>query len=284
MPKIADVPIVRAVAAVLACLVLALLAGCGAPDLDVSRKFQAAQEAFNHAAAPEDFLRAAALYQELLDAGIVSGAVLYDQGNAFMRAEKRGRAIAAYRRAQRYRPRDPYLEANLRLALGSDAAASSTAAGATSATGATTAGASLDGRRGFLDQLLFWQGWLSYPEKFDLLVGFSAVAFLLGLASLVRPGRPALRRAVVAALALALLAAVTVARDAYANDFVRHGVVVVKEVVARKGNATSYEPAFTAPLAEGAEFTLLEARGEWLLIRLSGGPEGWIPADAAVTY
>ena len=44
-------------------------------------------------------------------------AVLYNQGNAWMRAGATGRALAAYRQAQRYRPRDPYLAANLQNAL-----------------------------------------------------------------------------------------------------------------------------------------------------------------------
>ena len=41
----------------------------------------------------------------------------YNLGNAYFRAGEYGRAIAAYRKAKPYRPRDPYLEANLRQAL-----------------------------------------------------------------------------------------------------------------------------------------------------------------------
>ena len=84
----------------------------------LAQTFQAAQQAFDKAQTPDDFLRAASLYQEILDAGLVSGAVLYNQGNAFLRGGHRGRAIACYRQAQRYRPRDPWLDHNLRCALG----------------------------------------------------------------------------------------------------------------------------------------------------------------------
>ena len=38
----------------------------------------------------------AAKAQEILDAGVTSGVVLYNQGNAFMRAGQTGRAIACY--------------------------------------------------------------------------------------------------------------------------------------------------------------------------------------------
>ena len=100
------------ITAVAASLALVVSSGCGrGVDLDVSRTFQEAQETFDDAEAPEDFLRAAGLYQSILERGVVSGVVLYNQGNAYMRAGQRGRAIAAYRQAQRYRPRDPYLEA-----------------------------------------------------------------------------------------------------------------------------------------------------------------------------
>ena len=58
------------------------------------------------------------MYQSLLDRGIRSGAILYNQGNAFMKAGHRGQAIAAYLEAKRYLPRNPYLDANLRFAQG----------------------------------------------------------------------------------------------------------------------------------------------------------------------
>ena len=103
-----------------ACLVIGLLAcaGCGrSASLDTARTFQRAQEVFDQAQSPEDYLKAAAIYESIRAGGVVSGAVLYNQGNAYMRAGQRGRAVAAYREATRYRPRDPYLLANLKFAL-----------------------------------------------------------------------------------------------------------------------------------------------------------------------
>ena len=98
---------------------MAAYVGCGrGVDFEAAHAFQQAQTAFDQAASPEDFLKVAGMYQSILDRGLVSGAVLYNQGNAMMRAGERGRAIAAYREATRYRPTDPYLQANLRYALG----------------------------------------------------------------------------------------------------------------------------------------------------------------------
>ena len=38
------------------------------------------------------------------------------------------------------------------------------------------------------------------------------------------------------------------------------------------------------PLAEGTEFEMIDRRSDWLLIRLTGDQEGWIPDRAAAVY
>ncbi len=239
-------------------------AGCSpSVDLEVARAFQEAQKTFDEADSPEDFLRAAGLYQSILDRGVVSGVVLYNQGNAYMRAGRRGRAIAAYRQAQRYRPRDPYLESNLSFALGTENPAGR--------------------RRPVVEYLLFWQDWLSYPEKARLTAAAAVVTFVLAVAGLFWHRR-LLTRLAIGVLALTLLLAFSTGYDWYRYDYVVHGVVVQDEVIARKGNAASYEPAFTEALTEGTEFRLVEARGDWLLIRLPGGQEGWVERGAVVVY
>lgn len=243
---------------------LLLLAGCTRPiDSQASRTFLEAQTAFEQAASPEDFARPAAMYQEILDRGVVSGAVLYNQANSFMRAGQRGRAIAAYRRAARYRPRDPRLQANLSYALG---------------------GADPRPRqRPLIETLLFWQNWLSYPEKYYLAALAVVVTLTLGL--LRRFVWPRLfRRLAIAAAAGTLVLIFSAAYDWYRFDYLVAGVVVQREVIARKGNAASYEPAFTEGLTEGTEFRLLERRGDWLLIRMPGDQEGWVQEETVQLY
>ncbi len=223
--------------------------------------FQKAQQTFDRAASPEDFLQAAALDQEILDRGVVSAAVLYHQGNALMRAGQRGRAIAAYRQAQRYRPRDRYLEANLLSASGGDAAP----------------------RRAIVEYLLFWQDWLGYGEKFNLAGAAAGLTFGLGLAASLL-GRRRLARLALVALAVTLLLLFSAGYDWYRYQYLVHGVTIDRQTVARKGYAESYEPALTAPLEEGTEFLVVQRRGGWLLMRLAGGQEGWLPEKAAVLY
>ena len=248
---------------------LLVCSGCGqSAQSELSRKFVAAGKAFEEASngeehTPDDFLRVAGQYQEILDDGGVCGAVLYNQGNAFMLAGCRGRAIAAYRQAKRYWPNYRELDHNLAYALGTDS--------------------STTRKRPMIEHLMFWQNWLSYQAKIYLAAAAAAVTFGLGLLALFVRRRMFTHLAAAAAV-VTLLLAFSAGYDWYRYDCVRRGVIVRNQVTARKGNADSYEPAFTEPLSEGAEFRVLKHRGDWLQIRLSGGQKGWIKQDAAAAY
>jgi hypothetical protein len=243
-------------------LYLLVFSGC-TYNLDprLAQKFQAAQAAFDKAEKPEDFVKVASMYQEMIDGGAVSGPVFYNQGNAWMKAKQPGRAIAAYRQAQRYLPRNPELEANLQYALGPGASA----------------------RRPVIETIMFWQNWLSYPEKFYIAAAGVAVTFAFAAIALFSPRR-LWRRFLLAGTVLTLLLILSAGYDWYRFDRITHGVIIQSDVVARKGNAESYEPALSEKLSEGTEFRLVERRGDWLLIRMPGGQEAWIEEQAAVTY
>lgn len=246
-----------------ACGLILAINGCrSGVDLKTQRTFEEAQAAFDRATSADEFLKVAAIYRQLLDSGIVSGAVLYNQGNAYMRAGQRGRAIAAYRQAQRYRPGDPFLNANLDYALLSD---------------------DRTGRKPILEYLLFWQNWIGYPAKFRAAGLLAALTLLAAVTALYVRRRP-LGILTAALLGLTAVAGISAAYDWYRFDQTVHGVVVEPEVTARKGNSTSYQPAFTEALKEGTEFTLQSRRGDWLLVRIAGNQEGWLPERSAVLY
>jgi hypothetical protein len=179
-----------------------------------------------------------------------------------MRAGQRGRAVACYRQASRYRPRDPYLQANLRNALPGDASGA---------------------RKPLAEYVLFWQDWISYSSKFTLSTALALLTFALAVGSLFR-WPTALRRIALAALLLTLALAVSAVYDWHRFTHVKHGVIVRNEVVARKGDGESYQPAFTEPLAEATEFVVADRRNGWVLARLGAGQEGWVPTDAVVIY
>ena len=118
--------------------------GCmAAIDAETASRFQAAESAFASARSENDFLAVAGQYQQILDSGFRSGAILYNQGNAFLKAKQPGRAIAAYQQAKRYRPNDPLLDSNLRTAFRQTGIEPDTS---------------------ILSRLLFWQDWIICPS------------------------------------------------------------------------------------------------------------------------
>src|SRR5262245_33802210 len=134
------------------------------------RTFVRALEVFDAAKSPADYRESAALLESLLSDGFRNGAVYYNLGNAYFRAGEYGRAIAAYRKAKPYRPRDPYLESNLRQAL------------------SVAPGRLPEPSPPWWRHVLFWSNWLSFPEK----ARASFAAFLL--AALVACAASVLRR------------------------------------------------------------------------------------------
>lgn len=250
------------------CLLLVsmiLTAGCGtAPDLDVLRRFQAAEEVFTAAESTDDFLQAAAQYQEILDAGFSSGSVYYNQGNAWMQAGQTGRAIVAYRMAQRSLPRDPYLAANLRQALLKSASSPS----------ADTS---------VLEYVFFWQDSMSYAEKIWLVTALLVCVLVVALVGQVVSVQQGLKRLNVVLAVVLLLVALSLARDWANIELTQHGAIVTA-TVARKGGGESYDPAFNQSMVDGTEFVLLGEQNDWLQIQVGGIGEGWVPKRNCVTY
>jgi hypothetical protein len=239
-----------------------VMTGCRRPlDPTIYAQFESIERSFQEATTPDQYVRVAAAYQEMIDQDVVSGVIFYNQGNAFMRADMLGRAVASYRRAQRYRPRDPQLAANLRLAM----------------RGAEPS------RRPIIEYVLFWQDWISFPGKFRLNLWAGFATFLLATVNLFLRARVWARISIVG-LAAALLLVISAGYDWHRFEHTRHGVVVLDEVVARKGNSLSYEPAFNTPLPETTEFIVRDQRGAWLLIELSGGEQGWIESEGGFVY
>ena len=246
-----------------AALLLLLLSGACSErlSLEQARRFQDAEQVVASATKPEDYLEAAARYEELVQEGVESGALYYNLGNTYLQAGQRGAAIAAYRRAERYRPRDPYLRANLESAL--------------------PPGAPSLVRETWLDHVLFWQDWLPYPGKARATAGVATLCFL-AFATLLFWRRSFLRHLAIGLLVMTLLLGASPAVDVLEFETSPRGVVTA-EVVARKGNAETFEPAFTEPLLEGAEFWILERRGDWIRVRVGGDLDGWIPLSSAAT-
>ena len=226
------------------------------------RTFLRALEVFDAARTPQDYGESAAVLESLLADGFRNGAVYYNLGNAWFRAGEYGRAIAAYRKAKAYRPRDPYLEANLRQAL------------------SVAPGRLPEPPAPWWTHVLFWSGWLSFPE-----MAYGAFAAFL-LAAVAASSAVLLRRPRVYWFSLALLFVAVVvsigAGLAYADVTSSRHAVVTAETIARKGIGKDYEPAFDQPLKDGAEFTVLSENGDWVFGHFEGIGDGWLRREHVV--
>jgi hypothetical protein len=110
-----------AVVPLAAMLGLGLGAGgaAAAVDLPAERWFlwDAANAQMGRAAAPEDFRRAADMYERLVNAGARNGAVFHNLGTAWLMAERYDEAVSALLRAERHAGSNAAIRRNLLIAL-----------------------------------------------------------------------------------------------------------------------------------------------------------------------
>jgi tetratricopeptide (TPR) repeat protein len=226
------------------------------------RTFVRALEIFDAAKTASDYRESASLLESLLADGFRNGAVYYNLGNAYFRAGDFGRSIAAYRKARPYRPRDPYLEANLRQAL------------------SVAPGHLPEPPSPWWTHVLFWSGLLSFPDKaYAAFAGYVLAALAAGAALFLRRPRVYWIAATFAVIAAVLTLDAGLAYTDVAGS--RHGVVIT-ETIALKGIGKDYEPAFDQPLKDGAEFTILSENGNWVFGHFEGIGDGWLRRDQMV--
>jgi hypothetical protein len=228
----------------------------GSDSGDRQRIFIKALELFDDAKKPEDYLESARLFESILKDGFQSGVVYYNLGNAYYRAGEYGRAILNYRKAKLFRPRDPYLAANLQQAI------------------SMAPGRLVDQPKPWWNHVLFWNEWISNATKIGL------VGFGLSLASVFAFCAVWFRRRVFTWLAVATVVVFgAIGVDVAINSPDISGVkraVIVGETIARKGTGNNYEPAFDKALMDGAELTILSETADWTFGHFEGVGDGWV--------
>ncbi|MDR1268929.1 MAG: SH3 domain-containing protein [Planctomycetaceae bacterium] len=254
-------------------VILFILVGCSRlPDKHSVQMFLETQEAFEKveklpaAEQPKEFYRVATMFQGLIDQGIRSGPIYYNLGNAWLRAEEPGRAIAAYHLAQRYYPLDPYIASNKQAALGSAALA-----------------AAPEPPTPMIEYIFFWQNSVGCREKIICSVLSAIATFIVGVFYLFVPHRR-LRHFVVTLLVFTMIAVCSTGYDWYRFEWIRHAVVTVEKAVPRKGNSEQYEPVFTTPVPFGTIITVLDERKDWTRLRFSSGQDGWLPKNQIIEF
>ena len=213
--------------------------------------------------AVELFADSARRFEQLVADGVVNGQLQYNLGNAYLQLGELGQAILHYRTAQQIIPRDPKLRHNLKYARS-----------------LTESRIAVSGERALRTALLGWHRSTSIRTRFAVFVtAYTLCWILLSLNLLV--SRPWWRWPAVASGVVWIAMGVSVASDTFGAGENREGVVLVDDVVVRKGNSEGFDPRFEQPLHQGVEFRVIEQRPGWLSIELPDGKTGWIRAADA---
>ncbi len=224
----------------LALLALAAPAAAQSPQKDT---FEEAVEAYGAG----DFAAAAQGFRTFLETSPEDANAWYNLGSAHFRAGERGRAIWAWLRAGRLRPRDADVMHNLRLAQAGQELLQR-----------ALPPIPLSGDESLLAACVLW------------LAGSTA----LGWALLRRARAPGVAGAVLVSLALAVVAA-------WALPRLREPIAVILD----RPTPLLAAPVLRAePLREleaGSGVRILEERGDWLRVATFDGGQGWLEAERA---
>jgi hypothetical protein len=211
---------------------------------------------------------AAATWEEIVhDAEIQSSAMQYNIGNARLLGGDVGRAILAYRRAERL-----HVGSGVRVETNLEQARSQVRT-------KIDAGA----ESWFLRIVFYWHE--RVPGRWRCFVFFGTfvfcwVWFIARLVLKVR-GLPQWRASIgrwpgvtSGVVAMILLGSLLADEGRW---FERDAGVVLKETVGRKGPSESgYAASFSEALAPGVEFEILESRSGWLFVKLADGRTTWV--------
>jgi tetratricopeptide (TPR) repeat protein len=230
-------------------LVCALLGSCC--DLSRASAFDEANKLYYEG----KFSDAASAYEKLIRSGTPSPALYYNLGNAWFKSGQIGRAIWAYKKVERYSPRDPDLQANLQFARNQ------------------TQGPTL--------KVSKWHrsiARLTLNEWTLLASGSIWVLLLLISASQWRPawGR-SLRGFLIPWIAVCLILCACLAAALSLDSSGREAVVISSQAVVRNGPLEESKNAFT--LNDGAEVRVLDHKENWLLITTDPKRTGWVRND-----
>jgi tetratricopeptide (TPR) repeat protein len=238
--------------AIVTCFSLFLISAC-CLAADVSVDFNNANKLYEQ----QKFSEAAVAYEKIVETGNVSSALYFNLGNAFFKAGQTGRAIAAYREAEKLSPRDSDVKANLQFARDQ-----------------------VQNSRPPANTL-----WMQFLDRLTLneWATLAASAFWLWFLLLIlgqwkRDWAKAIRGY---AIALGVLAVCSIGCTGFAAQryFIQDGVVIVPEAVVRRGPFDESQSAFS--LRDGAEFTVLDKKENWLQIADTANRIGWVAVNQA---
>ncbi|HXT11790.1 MAG TPA: tetratricopeptide repeat protein [Candidatus Angelobacter sp.] len=220
---------------------------------DISANFDAANKLYEQG----KFAEAASAYEKMIQSGAVSPVLYFNLGNAFFKSGQLGQAIAAYRKAEAIAPRDPELRANLQF------------------TRARVQGPTVATPR--------WQQWLANLTLNEWAL-ITAAAFWISLALvIVMQLRPSLKPSLRALLWCGALATVVFCiclGAAWSGHSTQTAIVTAPDALLHNGPLE--EAPTSATVHDGAELSVLDAKNDWLQVRVDNQRVGWIKRNQVV--
>ncbi len=196
------------------------------------------------------------------EGGVRNGKLFYNTGNAWFRLGDLGRAILYYKRAELYRPNDENLRQNLEYARSRR----------------INRVESTEKEKVFKTLFFLHYDISSRVRLIIFLASFSLIWLMSTLRLFLDRGW--VRALIIGFVAVSAVFLVSLTVEKVGRSRTPSGVIVSSEVIARKGDAETYQKSFTEPLYSGTEFRLLEDRADWSYIELEDGARCWIPSGA----
>ena len=220
--------------------------------------------ASNPGAAKDLYAKALLRFNRLVEeGGIRNGKLFYNIGNINFLLQDSGRAILNYRRAEQFIPNDPNLVKNLAYArdIRQDKL-------------------EIKDQRKIQQTLFFFHYDIGTKTRL-VLFGISYVLFWIFAGLKIFSRRPYTSWMLSISLFFTLLFGASLYIERHQSTTSLEGVILDPEVIARQGDADSYQASFEDPLHAGTEFMLLEDRGAWWQIELPDGRTCWIPSRSS---
>lgn len=227
---------------------------------DVANAFDTANKLYEQG----KFQEAATQYEGLLRSGAASPIVYFNLGNAWFKAGQLGRAIAAYREAQRLAPRDPNVRFNLQFVR-------------KQVTGSEQAPGPV------------WRVWLSNLTLNEwtvaAVIAFWVLFLLLALGELRALWRSALRFWTLASATASVAFAALLAMAVYNERSTDAAVVVVPNTVVRYGPIEDSKVFYQ--LRDGSELEVLDEKKtagdqSWLMVQDGARRTGWLKRNEVI--
>lgn len=234
-----------------------LTTGLLQPELtlsDLARQAAVEYEAGNYEAALVN-------YEALVSSGVQDSAVYINLGHTYFQLQDFGRALASYRHAQAFHPRDSQVNSSLARvrSLRTDIQGDETA---------------------FIDSIAAMTiPILTTTELTWLMVGVWCLFFVFVTGIIVRKQwRDTLRGVFVLLMVTLLLGLLLWGCRLYVDHFRPAGVVIEPSVSVMSGPAVDYLTIYT--LHAAAELRVLEQRDGWVRFILPDQRQGWVQAEA----